>query len=533
MAQRLEMLKTQLTLRVIVSIRYNILLNSLVARQRLMNVSREKVDKQEVSLDEVSAKILSSFGGMHKTLSAELANHSKLSDSRHTQSQVLIEQTRSDIIATMHELADQLAVTPPKDDIALQTKLSPSEIRQAAILKSFSYRGMDSRHIDIAETHAKTFSWIFEGASQQDQPWDNFVTWLENGESIYWITGKAASGKSTLMKYICQHERLHASLEFGSRTQNLILAKHFFWDLGSGMQKSQAGLIQSLLYQVFDHEPDLLPRILPDIWEAMSVHDDTSVRFLPESWYQWSLTELMGLFDEVISTVEEIDYCFFIDGLDEFDGDHAEMSAFLKHISSHINVKVCVSSRPLMIFEEEFGKCPNLRLEDLTLHDIKSYAYDNLSSHRKFTELVRNHPKSVDTLLTDIVKTASGVFLWVTLVVKSLREGLTNFDTVADLQKRLSELPPELDRLFSHMLNRVQPKFYFQQGSRLFQIVYQSERQLSAIALAFADDGLKHLESGCTSQQLSFDELNGAVDTLNAKLRTRCAGLLEMRNDKG
>jgi hypothetical protein len=241
----------------------------------------------------------------------------------------------------------------------------------------------------------------------------------------------------------------------------------------------------------------------------------------------------MGLFDKVISTVEEIDYCFFIDGLDEFDGDHAEISAFLKHISSYINVKVCVSSRPLMIFEEEFGKCPNLRLEDLTLHDIRSYAYDNLSSHRKFTELVGSHPESVKTLVTDIVKTASGVFLWVTLVVKSLREGLTNFDSVADLQKRLSELPPELDRLFNHMLNRIQPKFYFQQGSRLFQIVYQSERQLSAIALAFADDDLKHLESGCTSQQLSFGELNGAVDRINAKLRTRCAGLLEMRNDKG
>lgn len=35
--------------------------------------------------------------------------------------------------------------------------------------------------------------------------WNDFVAWLEEGDGLYWIAGKAGSGKSTLMKYIASH----------------------------------------------------------------------------------------------------------------------------------------------------------------------------------------------------------------------------------------------------------------------------------------------------------------------------------------
>jgi hypothetical protein len=40
--------------------------------------------------------------------------------------------------------------------------------------------------------------------------------------------------------------------------------------------------------------------------------------------------------------------CFFIDGLDEYEGDKEEMAEFFKTISSSSmpHVKICVSSRP-------------------------------------------------------------------------------------------------------------------------------------------------------------------------------------------
>jgi ABC-type thiamine transport system ATPase subunit len=53
---------------------------------------------------------------------------------------------------------------------------------------------MDNREERILEAHEKTFRWIFK-----DSP---FKHWLESktGSNLFWISGKAGSGKSTLMK---------------------------------------------------------------------------------------------------------------------------------------------------------------------------------------------------------------------------------------------------------------------------------------------------------------------------------------------
>lgn len=39
-----------------------------------------------------------------------------------------------------------------------------------------------------------------------------FLNWLSDGNGIFHITGKLGSGKSTLMKFLCDHER--TKLEF-------------------------------------------------------------------------------------------------------------------------------------------------------------------------------------------------------------------------------------------------------------------------------------------------------------------------------
>lgn len=41
---------------------------------------------------------------------------------------------------------------------------------------------------------------------------NNFTKWLRIGGNIFHISGKAGSGKSTLMKFICSHERTREEL---------------------------------------------------------------------------------------------------------------------------------------------------------------------------------------------------------------------------------------------------------------------------------------------------------------------------------
>jgi len=47
-------------------------------------------------------------------------------------------------------------------------------------------------------------------------------------------------------------------------------------------------------------------------------------------------------------------FFFFIDGLDEFDGNCTELVDFVLEHSARSNVKMCVASRPWLEFEDAF-----------------------------------------------------------------------------------------------------------------------------------------------------------------------------------
>lgn len=63
-------------------------------------------------------------------------------------------------------------------------------------------------------------------------------------------------------------------------------------------------------------------------------------------------------------------------------------------------------------------------------------------------------------LIGKVVTKASGVFLWVALVVASLISGMNYGDRVLDLQKRLDLLPSELTKPANYSLyvTHIQPK---------------------------------------------------------------------------
>ena len=86
------------------------------------------------------------------------------------------------------------------------------------------------------------------------------------------------------------------------------------------------------------------------------------------------------------------------------------------------------------MFENAYGHIcgRKIRLQDLTWLDIKRFVTDELEENRYFREL-RALDNRCQDLVTEIVDRADGVFLWVSLVVLSLRRGLTNADTVPEL----------------------------------------------------------------------------------------------------
>ncbi|KAE8448726.1 hypothetical protein EG329_008941 [Mollisiaceae sp. DMI_Dod_QoI] len=118
----------------------------------------------------------------------------------------------------------------------------------------------------IAKAHEDTLQWIFKEPEAIHKPWDSFVQWLRKGGGIYWINGKAASGKSTLMKYISDHPTTMKNLNiwlsnFEYSTRQLVTGRFFFWNSGILEQRSQTGLLRSLLYEILNAQKDLIPGV--------------------------------------------------------------------------------------------------------------------------------------------------------------------------------------------------------------------------------------------------------------------------------
>jgi hypothetical protein len=96
---------------------------------------------------------------------------------------------------------------------------------------------------------------------------------------------------------------------------------------------------------------------------------------------------------------------------------------------------VCASSRPLLAFERAFTTSPRLILQNLTYTDIGLYVSNKLSDNDRMKTIEIVEPGLRADLTSSIVTNASGVFLWVHLVVGSLLDGLGNYDVGADLKR--------------------------------------------------------------------------------------------------
>ncbi|TVY24004.1 hypothetical protein LHYA1_G006937 [Lachnellula hyalina] len=439
-------------------------------------------------------------------------------------------QTRKEIIAIIH---NEWAGVPSRriggisGDDGDDENPTKRQLVSNLILESLRFQTMDDRCEEIESAHKRTFGWIFEGTSQE-RMWANFPKWLSTGTGIYWMNGKAASGKSTLMKYVSSDTRTKDLLRHWAGEQRLIQAAHYFWNSGTAEQRSHAGLLRALLFKALRQCESLLPDIFPEIW----IDKMSKPLFIIEDMERisWTLPRLSEAFDRLVCTQSNgLKFCLFVDGLDEYEGDYFDVIKTFTKISQSSSVKVCLSSRPLFDFVAAFQSCQSLRLQDLTFSDIESYINDELGTNTHMQILREQKPQEAEMLVFEIVNKADGVFLWVKLVVLSMLRGLRQSDGIHDLQLRLRLLPPSLEDLFSHILRRLEP-VYLEQSSRIFQIFAEaqnSDRSLTSLELSFAEELDFRAVIREPTRQLWMEELLEREAQIETWLRTRCGGLIE------
>ena len=387
------------------------------------------------------------------------------------------------------------------------------------ILHSLYFPLMNDRYERVARAHESTFEWVFDADHDLEAPWTNFVPWLRSAEdhiSLYWVTGKAGSGKSTLMRYLCDDEHTQQHLHSWAGPFPLICGKSFFWNPGSPIQRSLRGLLQTLLHQVLSQERDLIKVALPWHWQAYELD--------PGSLGPWVNRELIDAFRKLIDQTQDRAKIFLlIDGLDEFEGDDAarsEVVTLFQLIAGYRHVKVCISSRPWLIFEDAFRGQPSLLLQHLTYGDISNYVNAEIGANSNFRLHERGNPEGCSKLVQTIVDKADGVFLWVFLVVRSLLEGLRDGDSIAELQRRLESMPSDLDEYFKQMMGTLD-RTYLQQASHLFQIALKAD-SLSLLEYSYTqEEDIKYADK-MKIERISEQEVHERKELMARRLNSRC-----------
>lgn len=209
-------------------------------------------------------------------------------------------------------------------DILALSKEATERTAQALILGKLHVADMTRRFDDVKPAHEKTFSWILESEARPEKTpvelnaLQDLTTCFSKGRGIFHITGKPGAGKSTPMKLLCQSGNTEDQLKIWAGSRSLIMANFFFYQHGTPFQKSLEGLRQALLCSILEQVPWLVGEVFPQLWSCAIQQMPIEIR---PSDVEAAFASLFNSPDFFTSNA----VVFFIDGLDEFAGEHQLM----------------------------------------------------------------------------------------------------------------------------------------------------------------------------------------------------------------
>ena len=209
-----------------------------------------------------------------------------------------------------------------------------------AFIDRLSFEGIYARECQIVEAYGTTFQWLFKADKAKSRLWNNFTEWLKSGNGIYWINGKAGSGKSTLVKYIAQHKDTLLHLRTWSQQKKPIIPKFFFWGAGAPLEKSVVGMFRSLTMQILRRAPHLIEEAVASLGFDRG---DFELNF-PVPWDINAFASVLQHLAFRLKSTHNI--CFILDGLDEVEGGSNDGEMLLGNIKAIVqadNVKTLVS----------------------------------------------------------------------------------------------------------------------------------------------------------------------------------------------
>ena len=307
------------------------------------------------------------------------------------------------------------------------------------------------------------------------------------------------------------------------------LAAFFFHDRGSEKQKTLNGMLQELLRSILQQVPALSRYVLSSYMELVRLQ-----RTRCPSWDFSSLkSALVELFEQ---RHVQIRILLLLDALDEHQGDNDLLASLLKSLvdksdNKCVRLKMCLASRSWTVFQQHFGDCPGFSIHDHTREDIMTYIRARLGP----CGLQEPHQLGHDSMtqLADLVATrASGVFIWVRLVVDMLAKGIQDGTPHRTLLEKVNKIPRELRDLYADTLRRIEAEYSLEAFIMLHTALCSFEPLPLEILMAISDLNVDY-HNGAFIYKIpktlaSSDGIVQSTSAHKSRLASRSGGLLEV-----
>ncbi|KAL7919843.1 hypothetical protein ACQKWADRAFT_300213 [Trichoderma austrokoningii] len=237
---------------------------------------------------------------------------------------------------------------------------------------------------------------------------DAYLTWAAGRHSLLWIKGKPGSGKTTIVNRLIAKHRSYTIPGVSD-----IVLSFSFRSNGGDLQAARLDLYQSLLYQILEQVPDILPELIRTFKGKCEKNSKTG-----EAW-KWNPAELRLFFFIAVARICELDHIWmFVDSLEVCGEENAvsltkELKDLIPKTSSskrRTRFHIClVCQSHLNVDSEDF-----LRMypEHGNQDDMAIYIQDQISKATL----------SVTDILAFIIKKANGIFALVILLVEKVLE---------------------------------------------------------------------------------------------------------------
>ena len=384
-------------------------------------------------------------------------------------------------------------------------------ISAVGCLQSLSFPEMDARFFGIFKALDGTCEWLFRQAE--------YIAWtdlkLSNQQSgLLCIKGKPGAGKSTLMKMMIKQ------VESGEHEKGATVLRFFFNSRSNTrLEVTTQGLFRSLLCQLLQQDKNLLQGFLPFYRRKVYMHGTD---------WEWYAEELKDCFWNMCMEQRRKPLFLIIDALDECDGtDLGVVINFFQDLlwssaPEKPAVRVCFSSRYYPIVPLE--RCLEVHLDKHNKPDIVRYIERWLRPSDAVPGLKR--------LAAEISRRASGVFLWVVLVVNTIIKARDEGETMHRMLQMVQDLPKQLNDLIRQLLIAISDDRP-EEALHIMKWVAFSRRAMSTRELRFAME-IGRMPNYKSHQQVltspTFISSDGQMEKL---IRARTKGLVETRQYDG